>query len=53
MGRKSKSLDTTLSGVKSGGEKVSVVMGRLLHERGGSDEHEIIRMTLLVLLSGP
>ena len=53
MGRKSKSFDTTLSGVRLGGEKSSVGMDRLLCGGGGSDEHEIVRMTLLVLLSGP
>ena len=53
MGRRSKSFDTTLSGVRLGGEKSSVGMERLLCGGGGSDEHEIARMTLLVLLSGP
>ena len=53
MGRRSKSFNTTLSGVRLGGEKSSVGMDRLLCGGGGSDEHEIARMTLLVLLSGP
>jgi len=53
MGRRSKSFDTTLSGVRLGGEKSSVGMERLLCGGGGSDEHEITRMTLLILLSGP
>ena len=53
MGRKSKSCNTTLSGVKSGGEKSRVETGRLSCGGGGPDEHEIVRMTLLVLLSGP
>ena len=53
MGRRSKSCDTTLSGVKSGGEKSRVGIGRLTCGGGGSEEHEIARMTLLVLLSGP
>ena len=52
MGRRSKSFDTTLSGVRLGG-KSSVGMERLLCGGGGSDEHEITRMTLLILLSGP
>ena len=53
MGRKFKSCDTTLSGVKSSGEKSRVGIGRLSCGGGGSDAHEIVRMTLLVLLSGP
>ena len=53
MGRRSKSCDTTLSGVKSGGEKNRVGIGRSTCGGGGSEEHEIARMTLLVLLSGP
>ena len=53
MGRRSKSFSTTLSGVRLGGEKSSVGMGRWLCGGGGSAEHEIVRRTLLVLLSGP
>ena len=53
MGRKSKSFDTAFSGVKLGREKSRVGIGRLLCGGGGSDAHEIARMTLLVLLSGP
>ena len=53
MGRKSRSFDITLSGVKFGGEKSRVGIGRFLCGGGGSDAHEIVRMTLLILLSGP
>ena len=53
MGRRSKSFNTTLSGVRLGGEKSSVGMDRLLCGGGGFDDHEIVIMTLLVLLSGP